>query len=45
VVLDDGGIAELGTHAALRARDGLSAGFWGRLSGGFLDVGPAVAAA
>jgi ATP-binding cassette subfamily B multidrug efflux pump len=45
VVLDDGGIAEQGTHAELLARDGLYARFWGRQSGGFLDVGPAVAAA
>jgi ATP-binding cassette subfamily B multidrug efflux pump len=37
VVLDDGGIAEEGAHAALLARGGLYARFWGRQSGGFLN--------
>ncbi|MBP7243504.1 ATP-binding cassette domain-containing protein, partial [Amaricoccus sp.] len=38
VVLDDGRIAEEGTHDALLARGGLYARFWRRQSGGFLDV-------
>ena len=38
VVLDDGAIAEEGTHAELLARDGLYARFWNRQSGGFIDV-------
>ena len=37
VVLDDGQIAEEGTHAELLARDGLYARFWNRQSGGFID--------
>lgn len=36
VVLDDGKIAEMGTHGELLARGGLYAGFWARQSGGFL---------
>lgn len=36
VVLDDGKIAEMGTHSALLAQQGLYAGFWARQSGGFL---------
>ncbi len=45
VVLDDGRVAEEGTHADLLARDGLYARFWGRQSGGFIDCAPAVEAA
>ncbi len=36
VVLDDGHIAEEGTHEQLLAMDGLYAGFWRRQSGGFI---------
>ncbi len=45
VVLDDGRIAEEGTHAALLAQGGLYARFWARQSGGFLDADRAEAAA
>ncbi len=38
VVLDDGRIAEEGTHEDLLAAGGLYAGFWSRQSGGFLDL-------
>jgi ATP-binding cassette subfamily B multidrug efflux pump len=38
VVLDDGAIAEQGTHADLIARDGLYARFWARQSGGFIGL-------
>ncbi|MEL6677377.1 MAG: ABC transporter ATP-binding protein [Pseudomonadota bacterium] len=38
IVLDGGRIAEDGTHNELLARDGLYASFWGRQSGGFLNV-------
>ncbi len=38
VVLDDGGIAEDGTHAGLLAKGGLYAQFWGRQSGGFIGT-------
>jgi len=38
IVLDDGGIAEDGTHEALLARNGLYARFWNRQSGGFLNL-------
>jgi ATP-binding cassette subfamily B multidrug efflux pump len=38
VVLDDGRIAEQGTHADLLARDGLYARFWSRQSGGFIGT-------
>ena len=37
VVLDDGAIAEEGTHAELLATGGLYARFWKRQSGGFID--------
>jgi len=40
VVLDDGKIAETGTHADLLARGGLYAGFWARQSGGFIAADP-----
>ncbi len=36
VVMEDGGIAEQGTHAQLLDRGGLYARFWARQSGGFL---------
>jgi ATP-binding cassette, subfamily B, multidrug efflux pump len=36
VVLDDGKVAETGTHAELLAQNGLYTGFWARQSGGFL---------
>ena len=36
VVMDDGRIAEEGTHASLLEKGGLYAGFWNRQSGGFL---------
>lgn len=38
VVLDEGRIAEQGTHDALLAKGGLYAAYWERQSGGFLDV-------
>jgi ABC-type multidrug transport system, ATPase and permease components len=38
VVLDDGRIAEEGTHADLLARGGLYARFWERQSGGFIGT-------
>lgn len=38
VVLEDGKIAEQGTHDDLIARDGLYARFWSRQSGGFLGT-------
>lgn len=38
IVLDDGGIAEQGTHAELLALGGLYAGFWSRQSGGFIGT-------
>ncbi|MEV8467969.1 ABC transporter ATP-binding protein [Fluviibacterium sp. DFM31] len=40
LVLEDGTIAEEGSHAALLARGGLYAGFWARQSGGFLGTDP-----
>ena len=43
VVMDDGRIAEEGTHTALLARDGLYASFWNRQSGGFLGTDPEMA--
>ena len=36
IVLDNGRIAEQGSHAQLLAQDGLYAGFWNRQSGGFI---------
>ncbi len=38
VVLDDGEIAEQGTHDDLLAKGGLYAGFWSLQSGGFLSL-------
>ena len=38
VVLEDGHIAEQGTHAALLAQNGLYARFWARQSGGFIGL-------
>jgi ATP-binding cassette subfamily B multidrug efflux pump len=38
VVLDDGAIAEEGTHSELLGRDGLYARFWNRQSGGFINL-------
>jgi ATP-binding cassette, subfamily B, multidrug efflux pump len=38
VVLDDGRIAELGSHAELLSKDGLYARFWTRQSGGFIGT-------
>jgi len=38
VVMDDGRITEVGTHAELLARGGLYARYWQRQSGGFIGV-------
>jgi len=38
VVLDDGRVAEEGTHAGLLLRNGLYARFWERQSGGFIGL-------
>ena len=38
VVLEDGRIAEDGSHAALLAKNGLYARFWARQSGGFIGL-------
>ncbi|MCB2115862.1 MAG: ABC transporter ATP-binding protein [Rhodobacteraceae bacterium] len=43
VVLDDGHIAEEGTHAELLERGGLYARFWQRQSGGFIGTDEAAA--
>lgn len=45
VVLDDGKIAEQGTHAELLALGGLYAGFWDRQAGGLIGVDDAETAA
>jgi ATP-binding cassette subfamily B protein len=44
VVMEDGRIAESGTHAELLARGGLYARYWNRQSGGFIGVETAEAA-
>ena len=44
VVLDDGRIAEEGSHEALLAKGGLYARFWNRQSGGFIGTEEAEAA-
>ncbi|HMO06804.1 MAG TPA: ABC transporter ATP-binding protein [Paracoccaceae bacterium] len=44
VVLDDGAIAEEGTHGELIERGGLYARFWARQSGGFIGLAEAEAA-
>jgi len=41
IVLDEGRIAEAGTHAELLAKGGLYAAFWERQSGGFLGMAEA----
>jgi ATP-binding cassette subfamily B multidrug efflux pump len=38
IVIDDGRIAEQGSHAELLAAGGLYAAFWSRQSGGFIDT-------
>jgi len=38
VVLDEGRVAEAGTHAELLVRGGIYAALWDRQSGGFLGV-------
>ena len=38
VVLDDGRVAELGSHTELLAQGGLYARFWARQSGGFIGI-------
>ncbi|MEM8554419.1 MAG: ABC transporter ATP-binding protein [Pseudomonadota bacterium] len=45
VVMEQGRIAEQGTHGDLLAQGGLYAGFWDRQSGGFLGADPGVRAA
>ena len=40
VVLEDGQIAELGSHAELLQQNGLYARFWARQSGGFIGADP-----
>ena len=44
VVLDEGKVAEVGTHAQLLERKGLYARFWNRQSGGFIGTDEAEAA-
>jgi ATP-binding cassette, subfamily B, multidrug efflux pump len=44
VVLDDGKVAEDGSHAELLAKGGLYAQFWARQSGGFIGTDEAEAA-
>ena len=41
IVLDEGQIAEMGTHSQLIRQSGLYAGFWHHQSGGFLGLGEA----
>ena len=38
VVMDEGQIAEQGTHSELLAAKGLYAGFWARQSGGMIGI-------
>ena len=38
IVMDDGRIAEIGTHDALLAKQGLYARYWNRQSGGFIGA-------
>jgi ATP-binding cassette subfamily B multidrug efflux pump len=38
IVIEDGAIAETGTHQELLAREGIYAALWHRQSGGFLDA-------
>tara|TARA_R110000850_G_scaffold9957_8_gene36071 strand:- start:597 stop:2444 length:1848 start_codon:yes stop_codon:yes gene_type:complete len=38
IVLDEGRVAEEGTHSSLLAANGLYAGFWNRQSGGFIGL-------
>ncbi|HEX9859365.1 MAG TPA: ATP-binding cassette domain-containing protein, partial [Paracoccaceae bacterium] len=45
VVLDEGRVAEVGSHAELLARGGLYARFWARQSGGFIGADAEVEAA
>jgi ATP-binding cassette subfamily B multidrug efflux pump len=38
IVLEDGAIAEMGTHQELLVRGGIYASLWRRQSGGFLEA-------